>query len=436
MPDTNGTQNGLAEQPMVVLEMRPERHLIGDGSKRHIDFRIHVAPALAQRPAERRPVSIGLVIDRSGSMHDDKIVTARRAALAVLDKLNDSDRVAAVIFDDRIDVLQNGAPATPEVKARLRAQLGAVEARGSTALHTGWLTGCRAIASDTAGAVLARCFLLTDGLANVGLTDAEQIASEAASVREHAGVGTSTFGIGNDYDESLLGPMAVAGGGQFHNLRTAEEIARTFLGELGELLTVAAANVRLRIDVDPGMGVEMVSPYWAQQVSGTQWTIALGDLLNDEERHVVGRFSFGELTGGDKRVVRGQLEWRAPDGRGCFGAWQEIAFEPADRAARVAEHADPGVLRIVGQHHADRARTLAVARSRHGDLDGARSLLRHVARRIGEYAGNDPELRQAMAELDKAERDLAQRGYEVASAKEAYFLSTAHARGQRDLRAQ
>src|SRR6185295_4629290 len=147
--------------------------------------------------------------------------------------------VAAVIFDEHIDVLQTGAYATAEVKARLRAELSAVQARGSTALHEGWLTGCRAITPEEIGATVARCFLLTDGLANIGLTDAEQIASETAGVREHAGVGTSTFGIGLDFDESLLGPMAVAGGGQFHRLRTSAEIAHTFLGELGELFKVA-----------------------------------------------------------------------------------------------------------------------------------------------------------------------------------------------------
>src|SRR6185436_13178661 len=104
----------------------------------------------ADRPAtraDRPPLAISLVLDRSGSMHGDKIETARRAALAVLDRLEASDRVAAVIFDDRIDVLQTGAPATREVKARLRAELSAVAARGNTALHEGWLTGCRAIAA-------------------------------------------------------------------------------------------------------------------------------------------------------------------------------------------------------------------------------------------------------------------------------------------------
>src|SRR5712691_11214916 len=58
-------------------------------------------------------------------------------------------RVAAVVFDDHIDVLQESARVTPEVRARLRAELSAVQARGSTALYEGWLTGCKAITSAT-----------------------------------------------------------------------------------------------------------------------------------------------------------------------------------------------------------------------------------------------------------------------------------------------
>ena len=38
--------------------------------------------------------------------------------------------------------------------------------------------------------------------------------------------------------------MAVAGGGQFHHLRSADEIATTFAGELGELFQVAAGQAR------------------------------------------------------------------------------------------------------------------------------------------------------------------------------------------------
>src|SRR5262249_11476289 len=154
------------------------------------------------------------------------------------------------------DVIQPLAPATDVAKAHARAELARIEARANTALHEGWLTGCNALAPAVDGelaAPLARCFLLTDGLANVGLTDPEQSAGQAGQVRARTGISTSTFGIGPDYDEHLLGPLAVAGGGQFHHLPGAAQLASTFVGELGGMLTVAAGRVRLELEADPGV---------------------------------------------------------------------------------------------------------------------------------------------------------------------------------------
>ena len=101
-----------------------------------------------------------------------------------------------------IEVATRSGPSSREVKARLRAELQRVEARANTALHEGWLTGCKAIASDNPNrAALTRCFLLTEGLANVGVQDPEQIASDAAGIRANAGIGTSTF------DDPALQPL-------------------------------------------------------------------------------------------------------------------------------------------------------------------------------------------------------------------------------------
>ena len=91
-------------------------------------------------------------------------------------------------------------------------------------------------------------------------------------------------------------------------------------------------------------------------------------------------------------------------------------------------------MQIVGQHHADRARRTAIARSREGDVDGARKLLRLVAGRISKYAGDDAALQQALVDLQTAEGDLAQHGYQAAPAREAYYASQVRSRGQRDLR--
>ena len=424
--DTTGA--GAANQG-VTLESRPERRLIrNSGSHRHIDFSIRVKDALPQARPQRAPLTIALVLDRSGSMAGDKLPTAKRAALAVLDRLDERDEVAVVVFDSTVDVLQPAATATDKTKQRIRQALARIEARASTALYEGWLTGCQAIASDGAGPrpdAVARCFLLTDGQANVGVIDPEEIASAAAGIRERAGIGTSTFGIGRDYNESLLGPMAVAGSGQFHHLRSAEEIVNTFVGELGEMLAVAASKVRLELDGGSDITAEVISSYRASQpLPGTsRVTVPIGDLMAGEERHVIVRFGFpahGELS--ERRIVARML-WSA-GGVEYATPWQETRFTYADHAACDAERQsgmDGAVMHWVGLHHAERAKRVATDLNRRGDYEGARQTAEGVRRRIAEYASADADLRQAGAELESFGRQVHAAPLSEDVAKETHF---------------
>jgi Ca-activated chloride channel family protein len=422
----------------LTLKMQPERHLIReDGSFRHVDFHIQVKQAADVVKPERTPLTLALVLDRSGSMQGEKMQIARQAALAVLERLDERDQAAVVVFDDRIDVVQAKAAMTPATKASVRAALSLIEARANTALHEGWLTGCKAIASENAATAtgLARCFLLTDGLANVGVTDPEQIASEAAGIREHAGIGTSTFGIGDDYNELLLAPMAVAGGGQFHHLRTADEIANTFIGELGDLLAVSASQVRLEIEAEPAMQVDLVSAYWANTATtAAQHSIAIGDLLNDEERHVVVRFGFPARQGKDGRVVRGRVLWVA-DGVEHSTAWQDLRFSYAGKEACDTEPRDPSVMHWVGLHEAARAQREAIKLNQAGNVQEARAHLKQAAATINQYAEADDEaLRDSLMELEQTQNELTNAPLTPAYSKEAMYRQQNASRGQKDYR--
>ncbi|MGQ9684560.1 MAG: vWA domain-containing protein [Anaerolineae bacterium] len=428
-------QERTDDSVQVVLAMHPERRLIRpSGSRRHVYLRLRVEESPPRPALERAALNLALVIDRSGSMSGDKLATAKRAALSVIERLSERDRVAVVIYDDRIDVLQPAAPATPAVKSAIRKALGSVEARASTALHEGWLTGCRAIASDrsTPAAGPARCFLLTDGLANVGLTDPEAIASAAAQVREHAGVGTSTFGIGADYDENLLGPMAVAGGGQFHHLRSAHEIASTFVGELGELLAVAAGQVHLEVELRQDMHAEVVSAYWGEPAD-MGFRVAVGDLLAGEERHIVLRLAFPPGPLGAVQVVRARPVWLA-DGARLAGPWSEVAFTYASHAECDAEARDRTVMHWVGLHHAERARNEAIKRNRMGDLQAAREVVHRTREHLACYAQGDPELEEALRELEGLETQVAASPLASLHAKEERYAAYLRSRSQRDHR--
>ncbi len=281
---------------------------------------------------------------------------------------------------------------------------------------------------------MSRCWLLTDGLANVGFTDTEQIAAQAADIRRNAGISTSTFGVGTDYDETLLGPMAVAGGGQFHHLRTETEIAATFSGELAELFRVAARGVRLEIELDRGTKAEVISPYWSvASDDGQRLRIDIGDLLPDEERRVVVRLGFDKVPEGALVPVRARVFFRGESGE-IEGDAAALSFEGASDARCDAEARDAAVMHWVGLHHADRARIEALRLCRDGDERGALSVLDRVIRRLAEYATGDQELVSALERLRDLHREIKERRLSAAVAHETYYQSQTRSRGQRDHR--
>lgn len=422
-----------------MLEPRQERRLIARGGcTRHVDFFVRVGEAPATIEADRPPLNVALVLDRSGSMSGEKLRTAKKATLALLDRLTERDAVGVVVFDDRIDTVQAVSKATPVVKAHIRAELARIEARANTALHEGWLTGCNAIV-ETMGAnngeAIARCFLLTDGLANVGITEPEEIAGQAGNIREHTGIGTSTFGVGEDYSEELLGPMAVAGGGQFHHLRSASEIGTTFVRELGEMLAVAAVNVRLELEVPAGLPVEVMSAYRAApDAAKTHWTVTLGDLLSQEERHVVARFTFLPHTGAtEQETVRARIVWTAK-GEEQHTEWREVVFRYADAAACDAEPFDPTVMHWVGQHLSDRTQIRSVRFTKGGEHRLAAAEVQEAIAELSSYVAEAPELQEDLRALEELAQQIEQGKMDAGDLKERYYRSQTRSSGKRDLR--
>ncbi len=438
-PHEGGASEQIRSRVGVTLEGLPDRKLIEPaGSVRYVDFHVQVSQADGDASKQRTPLSLALVLDRSGSMAGEKLPMAKRAALAVLNQLDERDRVAVVVFDSQIDILQPAERATSVVKAHARAALAQIEARDSTALHEGWLTGCNAIVEEGAPAGttgLTRCFLLTDGLANVGIVDPEQIAGQAGEIRRRAGVGTSTFGIGADYNEDLLGQMAQAGGGEFYHLRSVEEIAHTFIGELGELLGVAAANVRMEIETFPDVHLQAMGAYHLSNTDGTRRIMAIGDLVSGEDRHVVVRIGFSARGEEDASPVRARLVWMS-DGAEHRSEWQVLPFQYASHDACQSEHADPLVMRWVRLDEAESAQREALRESRSGDWHTAQMIVRKAAEALKDEAGDDPELLARLHELLQFDSDLAHGPMPSLSSKEAYYRSQrrSHGKGGRDLR--
>jgi hypothetical protein len=290
-----------------------------------------------------------------------------------------------------------GTLATPEARHEAMRRLDPIEPRGSTDLGGGWLRGAEQVAAGQLAEGVNRVLLLTDGLANVGMTDPAELARHAAELRSR-GVSTTTFGIGDDFNEVLLAGMADAGGGQFRFIATAADINRHITEAVGELLEVVARDVTLEVAGPDGLRVDSLSPFPTEPRT-ERTLIRLGDLVSEQWVQVVLRVRcpYGE-EGREMAVVVSVTD---RDGALAGLAPGRLAWRFASNAANDAQPRNVPVDRIVARLFADRAKQEAVALNRDGLFDEARERLRATARRIHRYAGHDPELMDIIRDLER-----------------------------------
>jgi Ca-activated chloride channel family protein len=409
----------------MTLTARTDRRLVRAGvhSTRHVLVEV-TAPT---RPVadERTPLNVAFILDRSGSMGGQKIALARQAVERAISALDERDRFSVVVYDDAIDVVVESTTASGEAKRNALRRVAHVDARGSTNLADGWLRGAEQVALHQSDDAINRCLLLTDGLANVGETDPETLARHAAELRAR-GVVTSTFGVGADFDERLLGALADAGGGHFYFIERAVQIPDFITSELGELLAVVAREATLDVQLAPGFRLEPLSTLATEQREGG-CRLALGDLVSGQEVEVVLSLEFprGEL--GLTVSVFFTLDDREGALRGEGGC--SVTWTYADHAANNAQPRDRDVDRAVARLYAARAEDEALRLNAAGRFDDARRALAGVAERIRGYADRDEELNELAARLgaDQAAYAAPMAPLEM---KARYFASanTAHSR--------
>ncbi|MEI5673344.1 MULTISPECIES: vWA domain-containing protein [unclassified Nocardioides] len=202
-------------------------------------------------PEDRPRVHVTLVVDRSGSMASEERLGRVQDSLTVLaDRLRPDDTVAVVSFEDEAVPL---LPPTPV--AEREAVVGTIDdltPGGSTNLADGLLLGYdqarRSYDPDDVNLVV----LCSDGIANVGLTEPEEITRRVADEAAD-GVHLVTVGFGmNGYNDRLMEQLADRGDGFYSYVDTFAEAERLFGSELTTTLVPVAEEARAQVAFDPG----------------------------------------------------------------------------------------------------------------------------------------------------------------------------------------
>lgn len=285
----------LASQTLLTARRNGLR--AGQDNTVDVLVRVQAPDAPEDVAAARPPQALALVIDRSGSMQGRPLTEARRCAEFVVSRLRPTDSVSVVQFDNRVQLLW---PAVPLGDGNaVRSAIGSIHSGGNTNLHGGWLDGADSLAG-VPGSGLKRVILLSDGCANEGLTDSADIAAQCATWAAK-GVTTSTYGLGDNFNEDLMVAMARAGGGNHYYGDTAEDLMEPFQQELDLLANLALRQVELSVSAPDGLRVEMLNEL---QTVGTGWR--LPDLAWGAEAWAILRVTVpaGALPGlGDRMTV-------------------------------------------------------------------------------------------------------------------------------------
>lgn len=213
----------------------------------HVLVRL-VAPAQPvtenSESAQRAPLDLALVIDRSGSMSGDPLKAALESSVRIIQGLRSDDRIAVVAFDDHVQVVQPLVAIGDAHDLVNRVRL--IESGGSTALFDGWQEGVKQLAPFVKKERIARVILLTDGQANHGLVDEAKIFEHVAKAAG-AGITTSTVGLGHGFNETLLTGMAKAGEGAANFGQTADDLSEAFEEQFAILSNSFLRQVKITV---------------------------------------------------------------------------------------------------------------------------------------------------------------------------------------------
>jgi Ca-activated chloride channel homolog len=203
----------------------------------------------ADDPATRPDAALTFVIDVSGSMAETgKLDLVQDALRTLVGQLRPTDSVAIVSFNSHARVIRS----MTQVRNRT-ALLGAIDALragGSTNLEEGMVTGYRVARGGYRSGASNRVILLSDGLANVGDTQAQPIVAQIKQAADKK-ITLLGVGVGSDYGDRLMERLADTGDGFVTYVWQRDQARELFVHRLPAALAVRAMDAKVQVTFNP-----------------------------------------------------------------------------------------------------------------------------------------------------------------------------------------
>jgi Ca-activated chloride channel family protein len=327
--------------------------------------------------SKRKPLSLAVSIDVSGSMQGQKIETAKSSLIKLIEHMTEQDSLAIFAFSDSVWQVIPMTKMTSDAKLKAKTAVSALQHLGSTNLSGATLEAYGAL-KDVMGEI-QRAFLFTDGLPTAGVCDYPGLI-EIAGRKPSEKVGLTTFGYGNDHDPELLTSMAKRGGGNFYFVKDIDSCAPFFGLELGGLLSCVAQTLKVKINATSGAKIlEVMNDL---DVEGnddkTSAKITLDDIYSEEDRHILIKMELPEASKAiakrDSKIATVEVSYHDVEAKKdeTIDAKVKIEFvKPGDEQKEANKEVKEQLARVEAARAQDKAREMA----NKGDFDGAKRVI-------------------------------------------------------------
>ena len=388
------------------------------------------APTIKPRVV-RQPVAVSLVIDHSGSMASSrKLDYAIQAGKVLVRGLEKNDQFALVIYDDTVKVLHPLGKITD--KERIYKLLDSIQPAGYTFLSGGLEKGIEQFSNKKFNGV-RRVVMLSDGLANRGITNPEQLASIAFESR-NKGISVSSVGLGLDYDEDLMQLLAQRGGGQYYYVRDSEDLPSIFQRELALATDACTRELNARLIFSPHVNASRVYGYSTGKIKN-ETSVEMSDFSSGEKRQMLMSVTFtpdpstSKQHLGDLRMVYNDVDGKEQMVKAPLVV--TLAATEAD-AARANDKAQDSIRKVQDEiliAQANEAQVDAMKALQQGRKEDARRILAANAPTLAAAAPRNREVAAAAerlmiteGSLDAAEKDKGLQRSMIMSSKNTAYL--------------
>jgi Ca-activated chloride channel family protein len=233
----------------------------------------------------RLPLNLGVVIDRSGSMYDERRLEFVVEAVKFLaDNLTADDKISIVAFADKAKVIIT--PEEARDKAAIKRAIDDIdllEIGGGTQMALGMRAAIDEVKKNLSGDRLNRVLVLTDGQTY------EETACIELAEKNAGEISFSTMGVGVEFNEKLLQRIAQDSNGKYHFIGDPAEIPGIFEDELEGLRSVSLRNGRIEVTLSQGVQVR-------EAFRASPEIYVLGTPLVGEDRKI--GYEIGDLQAG------------------------------------------------------------------------------------------------------------------------------------------